>query len=334
MSPRFPFRWNNTTRSRLLILTCTLIGLAGFAVPGHVQALTRTNAVIAAPSDVIVMVNGLNVRLAPSLRGKIIAKLALGEMVTPVQKSPDGRWWQISYNDQTAYIYAPFTKLAQPADILETPASYTTVSVVSGVLNVRAGPGTSYSAIGQLRLGSVLTTSGRKGAWWAITFEGKNAFIYAPFTRVVTGSTTPQATATPVTPTSTPQSAGSCSASSPDWRGSNPNYPFCVRQDLEFTSGSEAQPRVLSFGQHQYTTFKWNVYGIQGISLHIDPNGQLCPAGSKGLSIPVNGSNGTQDATYTIDSFDFPAGCYKLELFVVRNDGQTVGHNEKYIWVK
>jgi hypothetical protein len=119
-----------------------------------------------------------------------------------------------------------------------------------------------------------------------------------------------------------------CNSSNPHWRG--PTYPFCVSQDLEW----DAQPVWhVAQGADLPITMRWNVYGIDGIRLRIDRSSQQCgPAGDGGRNVPVNGSNGTANATYTFNAKDFAYGGYKLELFVEK-DGKVYGHNEKFLCV-
>lgn len=129
-------------------------------------------------------------------------------------------------------------------------------------------------------------------------------------------------------------SADECNASNPYWRGRDPSYPFCVKTDLEWNDGGQSNPRNLNFNQDQQYTLKWNVFGINGITLHVDPNSQFGPAGNTGRSVPINGSSGSDNATYTFNGRDFGGGCYKWELYIVRKDGKEVGHNEKFMCVK
>lgn len=136
---------------------------------------------------------------------------------------------------------------------------------------------------------------------------------------------------TPVTPPPT----GTCNASNPDWRGANPNYPFCVKLDLGWTDGG-GSVRTFNKGTNQNLALHWNIYGINSIRLHIDPSTQQCaPAGSNGTrNVPVGGSNGANDYVYPVNVNEFGYGCFKIELFVTRTDSQEVGYNEKFLWIK
>ena len=74
---------------------------------------------------------------------------------------------------------------------------------------------------------------------------------------------------------------------------------------------------------------KWNVYGISGLWLDIDGNSQQCgPSGTSGGEIALSGSG-----TLSLHISDFNYGGYILHLKVLRNDGQVVYHNEKFMCI-
>ncbi len=122
-----------------------------------------------------------------------------------------------------------------------------------------------------------------------------------------------------------------CNSGNPDWRGNDPPYQFCVRQDLEWADGGNPV-RHFAADKERVLTMKWLVYGVNGIRLKIEPSSQVCgPAGPDGRDLAVNGNDGTNPATYTFNAKDFRFGGYKIELFITRRDGQVVGYNEKFL---
>ena len=120
-----------------------------------------------------------------------------------------------------------------------------------------------------------------------------------------------------------------CNSSDPNWRGGSTNYPFCVAQDLEWTNGS-SNPWYVSYNTDQTIGVKWDVYGIAGLWLKVEGNGDKCgPAGSTGtFSVAINGSG-----TYYWNANTMGYGGYLVHLYVLRNDGVYVYHNEKYLCV-
>lgn len=128
-----------------------------------------------------------------------------------------------------------------------------------------------------------------------------------------------------------------CDPSSPYWmavKSGNPSYTFCSKQDLEFVAG--LPPVVNLFrGENRDLSLKWNIFGISGIRLKIDSNTQYCGlGGSQGSrDVPVNGSDGPNSYTYTLNANEFGYGGFKIELFITTNQGQTVGYDEKFLCV-
>jgi uncharacterized protein YraI len=56
------------------------------------------------------------------------------------------------------------------------------------VVNVRAGPSTSYGILGQIRPGARYTVLGQSGGWYRIDFNGQTGYVYGPLTTVTTGT--------------------------------------------------------------------------------------------------------------------------------------------------
>jgi uncharacterized protein YraI len=74
--------------------------------------------------------------------------------------------------------------------------------VPGGTITVRAGPGTSYDRIGELRNGETRRITGRNagGDWWQFSFDGQNGWVYGDFI-TISGD---RAAAPVVTPPPTP----------------------------------------------------------------------------------------------------------------------------------
>lgn len=128
-----------------------------------------------------------------------------------------------------------------------------------------------------------------------------------------------------------------CDPSSPYWmavKSGNSSYTFCSKQDLEFVTG--LPPVVnLNYGENRDLSLKWNIFGISGIRLKIEPNSQYCgAAGSQGQrDVPVNGSDGPNNYIYALNANEFGYGGFKIELFITNNSGQVVGYNEKFLCI-
>jgi hypothetical protein len=92
----------------------------------------------------------------------------------------------------------------------------------------------------------------------------------------------------------------------------------------------------LTKGENKDLTLKWNIFGVSGIRLKIEPSSQQCgPGGSQGQrDVPVNGSNGSENYIYQLNANEFGFGGFKIELFINNNSGQIVGYNEKFLCVR
>lgn len=105
----------------------------------------------------------LYVRKSPSTGSSILASLQKGSYVTLIEKS--GQWWKVEYADgRYGYCYAAYI----------TPVEGTAVKVNTGgdILNVRAGPGTSYSRVATLPHGTVVLLRSTDGGWSRILYHG------------------------------------------------------------------------------------------------------------------------------------------------------------------
>ena len=81
---------------------------------------------------------------------------------------------------------------------------------------------------------------------------------------------------------------------------------------------------------------RWNIFGIGGIRLRVDGAGAYCGGVSGGQGtrdVPVNGSDGPNDYRYPLNANEFGKGGYKFELYIVNQQGQTVGFNEKFLCI-
>ncbi len=195
----------------------------------------ETAAPVTAPLNAVLTVGGeMNIRSGPGEEYDRIGGASAGEEFRITGKNEDGNWWQIDFDGEIAWIYAPFVTAANaenvpvvgasmaepppPAPRSGTAAPQTQGASISvlGDMNVRSGPGTAYDRIGGAAEGETFAITGRSqdGQWWQIDFDGRSGWIFAPYVLaanvenvpVVTdpqaGATEPgdPATETPATP--------------------------------------------------------------------------------------------------------------------------------------
>lgn len=105
----------------------------------------------------------LNVRSAASATAGRVASLPKGSHITLMEKSGD--WWRVEYgHNQYGYASAAY--------ITQIEGTAVTVATASGNLNVRSGPGTSYSRTASLSKGQVVIRLKTEGGWSRILYNG------------------------------------------------------------------------------------------------------------------------------------------------------------------
>jgi hypothetical protein len=113
-----------------------------------------------------------------------------------------------------------------------------------------------------------------------------------------------------------------CNSSDPNWRGSNPTYPFCVISDMDWQDSANSV-RYVKTGEA--VTVQWNIYGVSGIWLSVQGNTQQCsPAGTQGFEVGVDGNS---NYTWHFDN----RGSYIVHMKILRNDGVYTYYNEKFL---
>ncbi|NLW29255.1 MAG: SH3 domain-containing protein, partial [Erysipelothrix sp.] len=126
---------------------------------------------------------GLRVRSAPSTSSAQLGLLAFQEQVEGVLQ--DG-WIKIIHNEQYGYISAEFAKLVEelqpePPVVEETNQTY---MVNATGLRVRSEPNTSATVLGTLEYQSLVTGVVKDG-WLKFTYNGKTAYTFAQYLKIV-----------------------------------------------------------------------------------------------------------------------------------------------------
>lgn len=120
----------------------------------------------------------LYVRQSPSTASAVLASLKKGSYVTLLSRSGD--WWKVEYaSGKYGYCYAGYI----------TPVEGTPVRVDTGgnVLNVRTGPGTSYSRVATIPHGTVVLLRSSENGWSRVLYDGvKLGYVSSQYLR--TGS--------------------------------------------------------------------------------------------------------------------------------------------------
>ena len=126
-------------------------------------------------NDTVTATASLNVRLEPTTNSKVLGVLSSGEQVER-RGDPQGEWTPIRYNGQDAWVFSAYTSLVG----IDSASGGT--ATATAPLNVRAGASTLASILGTLEVGeSVAITGSQAGGWIPVSYNGRNAFVYAAY---------------------------------------------------------------------------------------------------------------------------------------------------------
>lgn len=123
----------------------------------------------------------LNVRSSASTGASVLTMLPKGSYVTLLSQS--GNWWYVEYaNGRYGYCYGAY--------ITPVESTVATVATKTDPLNVRRGPGTSYTWQGSLPKGSSVLVLSRENGWCRVLYQGtKTGYASAQYLSERTDST-------------------------------------------------------------------------------------------------------------------------------------------------
>lgn len=110
----------------------------------------------------------LNVRAGASTDSAILGQLVENETVTI--EGTVGNWYQITFENNTAYISGTYVTITDKSMI-----------VTADVLNIRAAASTDSQVLGQLTRGSTVIVTEQVGDWYKTEYMGKEAYVHASY---------------------------------------------------------------------------------------------------------------------------------------------------------
>lgn len=115
----------------------------------------------------------VNVRSGPGTGYSKLGVLGMGEAVAKLGTS--GSWTKIDFNGKTAYVKSQYLKAVSSAPSGSTSAAGHVIATAN--VNVRSGPGTGYSKLGQLYKGTIVPKLGTSGLWTIVKYNGAKAYV-------------------------------------------------------------------------------------------------------------------------------------------------------------
>ena len=149
---------------------------------------------------------GVNVRSGPGTNYSKLGTAPKGAVYTVTGLS--GSFVRINYNGKVGYIHSGYISVSSSPSPGASVGTGRIVNCTSWV-NVRSGPGTSYSKIGQAPKGAVYTVTGKSGTYFAVNFGSCTGYVHSSYISVTYAAPAPTPVPTPAptpepTPTATP----------------------------------------------------------------------------------------------------------------------------------
>lgn len=145
-----------------------------------------------ASEEVISTATGLRIRSGPGTSFQITGYFHKGEKAKAL--SEQSGWVKISYKNNTGWVskqYITYSK-SQNNDSNSSVTTTPNVGVVlASALNVRKEPTTSSTIVGKLYKSEKITIVDKKGSWYQIKYQNKNAWVHGDFVQTSTSQTPP-----------------------------------------------------------------------------------------------------------------------------------------------
>lgn len=139
-----------------------------------------STAYLSQPSNVIMVTTAdLNLRTGPGTSYSIIRVIPSGAEVT-VSNTSSG-WAKVSYGGSTGYASLSYLKLKSTL-----PSTSTTAMITTGNLNLRTGPGTSYSIIRVIPSGAEVSVLSTSNGWARLTYAGSTGYASLSYLKLKT----------------------------------------------------------------------------------------------------------------------------------------------------
>lgn len=146
---------------------------------GNENYLTQSNSKTVEKKGVIYNIRtALNIRSNPSMGSNIIGKLSNGTSIDIVGET--NGWYKIKYNGKDGYVSDKYIRVQNNDEI-----KYKGKVQVSSALNVRKGPGTSYSIISSLLNNQIVKIIEDVGEWYKIEVDGKEGYVLKQYIKKV-----------------------------------------------------------------------------------------------------------------------------------------------------
>lgn len=137
----------------------------------------------------------VNVRKGPGTNFGKLGQLKKGDIL-PYTALANG-WYEVEYKDGTAYVSAQYMRTTTSGGSTGGTSTTGTQMEALANVNVRSGPSTKHSKLGQLKKGQTVAKTGVSSNWVMIDYNGKIGYVRDDYLIAIISSTpTPTPTAT------------------------------------------------------------------------------------------------------------------------------------------
>ena len=128
-----------------------------------ILALLGTVTAFAANSGQATGTN-INVRAEANTEAAVLGKISSGTEYTVLDRT--GRWFQISYNGTTGYIFSEYFSITKADG-----------SIVTAGVNLREKASSASASLGKYAKGDAVTVTGQTDSWYQVSYKGTSAYV-------------------------------------------------------------------------------------------------------------------------------------------------------------
>lgn len=179
----------------LLLVSAFLMSLTG---PIFATELKTAIGIVDAPS-------GLRLRAKPNTEAKILTVASDKDTVVIIRQV--GNWYLVNYNLYIGYMATDYVTTKEKANVKLGEGS-----LDPSLTNLRSGPSTVASALGQLRAGETVNIIGFNCGWYKVTYDGMTGYIRSDLVTLLEKPASNRGTAAPIENGSSSNNSGSSSS--------------------------------------------------------------------------------------------------------------------------
>lgn len=138
----------------------------------------------------------LRLRAEANTTSSILTTVVKGTQVVVLENQVNG-WYKVDVSGSVGYMSADYLSVTVQAD---TNLGTGTLNTDGASLNLRSGPGTSYSKVASIPANAILTITGIENGWYKTSYNGSEGYVSSDY---ITLSTSSSAETTATEPTNT-----------------------------------------------------------------------------------------------------------------------------------